>query len=49
LGKVNIQARATDGDGVLQTAEKAQPYPDGAAGYHTVDVTVVETPRAESS
>jgi DMSO/TMAO reductase YedYZ molybdopterin-dependent catalytic subunit len=44
-GRVNVQARATDGDGVLQTAEERPPYPDGATGYHAVDVTI-ESPVA---
>ena len=48
-GKVNLQARATDGDGELQSAIERSPYPDGATGYHTVDVTIEEMPRAESS
>ena len=41
-GSTNIQARATDGDGELQTNVEATPYPDGATGYHTVDVTIEE-------
>ena len=48
-GRVSVQARATDGDGVLQTAEESSPYPNGATGYHIVDVTVEEQVRAESS
>ena len=31
-----IAVRATDGDGVTQTAQRATPFPDGASGYHTV-------------
>ena len=48
-GKVELQARATDGDGVFQTPDERPPYPDGATGYHRVTVTVEEMPRAESS
>ncbi len=33
--KLNLQVRATDGKGILQTAEVADPIPDGASGYHT--------------
>jgi hypothetical protein len=47
--KVSIQARATDGDGELQTAEQSQPYPDGATGYHAVEVTIQEAVSAESA
>jgi DMSO/TMAO reductase YedYZ molybdopterin-dependent catalytic subunit len=47
-GRINLQARATDGDGALQTAEELPPYPDGATGYHTVDVTI-EQPAPSAS
>ncbi len=36
-----IEVRATDGDGVTQTAELSAPRPDGATGYHLVRVEVV--------
>ena len=43
-GSYTLQVRATDGEGVLQTAEERPPHggggTDGAQGYHTVDVTV---------
>ena len=32
-GRVEIYARATDGTGQLQTAERYPPYPSGATGY----------------
>ncbi len=35
-----LTVRATDGDGVVQTADKAQPNPDGATGYHTKRIRV---------
>ena len=35
-----ILARATDGDGELQTAEEAPPHPSGATGYPRVTITV---------
>ena len=41
-GEHQLQIRATDADGVIQTAETAEPAPDGATGYHTRTVTVVE-------
>jgi len=39
-GRHTIQVRATDGTGATQTADRAAPAPDGATGYHTIDVTV---------
>lgn len=35
-----LQVRATDGTGAVQTAQIAPPSPDGATGYHTVQVDV---------
>jgi DMSO/TMAO reductase YedYZ molybdopterin-dependent catalytic subunit len=39
-GKHTLTVRATDADGKLQTADVAPPMPDGATGYHSIDVTV---------
>jgi DMSO/TMAO reductase YedYZ molybdopterin-dependent catalytic subunit len=39
-GPYTIQVRATDGEGVTQTARETPPHPSGATGYHTVEVTV---------
>jgi len=39
-GAYSITVRATDGTGVLQTEDTAKPIPDGASGYHIVDVGV---------
>jgi DMSO/TMAO reductase YedYZ molybdopterin-dependent catalytic subunit len=39
-GGHRISVRATDGDGVVQTAERSSPAPDGARGHHSVEVTV---------
>lgn len=39
-GAYTLQARATDGDGIVQTAKKAATYPSGATGYHTRTVRV---------
>lgn len=35
-GQYTVMARATDGAGKVQTPKQADPYPDGATGYHTV-------------
>lgn len=40
-GKHEIQVRATDGTGKLQTASRSGEWPDGATGYHTLTVAVV--------
>ncbi len=39
-GSHRIQVRATDGNGETQTAERTRPDPDGARGYHTIQVNV---------
>lgn len=39
-GKYTIVARATDGTGQLQTSHKQGTVPNGATGYHSVDVQV---------
>lgn len=39
-GEHTLQVRAADGDGKPQEQEETPPYPSGATGYHTVDVTV---------
>ena len=39
-GDHRIAVRATDLDGEVQTPDLAEPFPDGATGYHTVSVTV---------
>jgi DMSO/TMAO reductase YedYZ molybdopterin-dependent catalytic subunit len=35
-----LQVRATDKTGYTQTPQPADPYPDGATGWHTVQVSV---------
>jgi len=40
-GKHEIQVRATDANGQLQTSAHSTEWPDGATGYHTVTVEVV--------
>lgn len=39
-GSHTLRVRATDGSGRVQTAERADPVPDGATGWHTRTVTV---------
>ena len=39
-GKHRLQVRATDGNDDLQIQFQAPPPPDGATGWHTIDVTV---------
>jgi DMSO/TMAO reductase YedYZ molybdopterin-dependent catalytic subunit len=39
-GRHSIAVRAVDGAGELQTDRIADPHPDGASGYHTINVKV---------
>jgi hypothetical protein len=39
-GEHRLQVRATDVTGELQTEELAEPFPDGATGWHTVSIQV---------
>lgn len=39
-GDHTIAVRATDATGYTQTSELARPAPNGATGWHTIDVTV---------
>ncbi|HKT01288.1 MAG TPA: sulfite oxidase, partial [Rugosimonospora sp.] len=39
-GAHHLAVRATDNAGVTQTEEAAPPAPDGATGWHSIDVTV---------
>ncbi|WP_289017996.1 molybdopterin-dependent oxidoreductase [uncultured Ornithinimicrobium sp.] len=41
-GRHQLTVRATDGTGETQTDTPAAPAPDGASGWHAVEVTVVE-------
>ncbi|WP_447001863.1 molybdopterin-dependent oxidoreductase [Saccharothrix isguenensis] len=38
-GSHTLEARATDRTGYTQTADRAEPIPDGAAGWHTIVFT----------
>ncbi len=35
-GRRTLEVRATDGDGAVQTAERAAPFPNGATGWHSI-------------
>ncbi len=39
-GRHRIEARCIDGDGEVQTDVRADVAPDGASGYHVIDVDV---------
>jgi hypothetical protein len=39
-GEFRLMVRATDGRGAIQSSETAPALPDGAAGYHQVNVRV---------
>ena len=39
-GEHRLQVRATDGAGQVQTQQRADPAPDGATGWHSVQVSV---------
>ena len=39
-GRTSIRCRAVDGDGVIQTAERSEPLPNGASGHHQIVVFI---------
>jgi hypothetical protein len=39
-GRHRLRVRATDGTGAVQTGANAPPAPDGATGWHTIEVEV---------
>jgi DMSO/TMAO reductase YedYZ molybdopterin-dependent catalytic subunit len=39
-GRHRLRVRATDRTGATQTPVRAEPFPDGATGWHTITVTV---------
>jgi hypothetical protein len=48
--RFNVLARATDGDGTLQTFTPAPPDPDGASGWPAVSVRARQPrPSADSA
>ncbi len=48
-GSYKLMVRATDGTGAVQTAVVTNPFPDGATGYHVVDISVVGSRASASS
>jgi hypothetical protein len=38
VGNHDIEVRATDGTGVVQTADMSDPAPDGARGHHRIQI-----------
>ena len=40
-GRHRLTVRATDGDGAVQSEGPRRPAPDGAEGWHAIDVEVV--------
>jgi DMSO/TMAO reductase YedYZ molybdopterin-dependent catalytic subunit len=49
VGSYQLMVRATDGTGAVQTATVTQPFPDGATGYHVVDIAVLPTPTTSTT
>ena len=39
-GRHRLQVHAIDGDGVIQSEVRREPFPDGATGWHSVVMTV---------
>ncbi len=39
-GSFDLEVRAIDRNGRVQTADKQQPFPDGATGHHTIRVNI---------
>jgi DMSO/TMAO reductase YedYZ molybdopterin-dependent catalytic subunit len=39
-GTYLVKCRAVDGDGAVQTSSEADPFPDGATGYHSIVLRV---------
>ena len=39
-GSHSLSVRATDGTGAVQPEQRVDPFPDGAAGWHTITVSV---------
>ncbi len=39
-GNHTLEVRATDGEGVVQVEERAEPFPSGSTGWHSVVVSV---------
>jgi DMSO/TMAO reductase YedYZ molybdopterin-dependent catalytic subunit len=39
-GRHDLTVRATDGTGAVQTVRRAEPFPSGASGHHTIVVNI---------
>ena len=39
-GRHDLTVRATNGDGEVQTDKRAEPFPGGASGYHSIVVII---------
>ncbi len=39
-GTYTLRVRAIDGTGAMQTSDRRDPIPDGATGYHTLDIGI---------
>lgn len=48
-GTYKLAVRATDGTGAVQTAVVTNPFPDGATGYHVVDISVLPASPASAT
>jgi hypothetical protein len=42
-GAYELRVRATDGSGTLQDPKDSPSYPNGAAGYHTIRISVAKS------
>jgi hypothetical protein len=42
-GAYQLQVRATDGTGAMQSSQTAASYPNGASGYHSIQISVAKT------
>ncbi len=48
-GDHTVSVRATDADGLVQTGEVRDVLPDGATGWHTIELTAVEPEEPDAS
>ena len=42
-GAYQLQVRATDATGAMQSSQAAASYPNGASGYHSIQISVAKT------
>lgn len=43
-GQHTLSVRATDGTGALQTKDRAEPFPNGASGWQTLQIFIASSP-----